>query len=68
MMLSVLISEPDGRKAVLAGINDDLRLISPLQIAGELCCISESNGNASMTMDEIDAEIAAYRNEKRQSA
>lgn len=63
-----LITEPDGQKAILLGFDDYLRLITrPLPITEELNHISRINGNDKMTMEEIDAEIAEARADKRKA-
>ena len=44
---------------------DNLRRQEALDILGDIQMSSVRNGTDTMSMDEIDAEIAAYRREKR---
>jgi hypothetical protein len=51
---------------VVLGLNDYLDLLAPPDpLMAKFHAIAKANGTDKMTMDEIDAEIAAYRAEKR---
>jgi prevent-host-death family protein len=53
-------------KVVVMGLEDYLDTIAPMPpVLAEMHAISKANGTDKMTMDEIDAEIAAYREEQR---
>jgi prevent-host-death family protein len=55
-------------KVVVLGIEDYNSLVAPTPaIMDEIHRISKANGTDLLTMDEIDAEIAAYRREQRES-
>jgi len=55
-----------GPKAILMGLEDYLDTIAPANpLMAEMHAISIANGTDKMTMDEIDAEIAACRAEQR---
>jgi hypothetical protein len=55
-----------GQKAILMGLEDYLDTIAPEHpVMAKIRAISKANGTDKMTMDEIDAEIAAYRAEQR---
>jgi hypothetical protein len=53
----------DGEPAVVVlGLEDDLDLIAPEHpLIAEIRAHSVAHGGDKITMDEIDAEIAAYR-------
>jgi hypothetical protein len=54
-----------GPKAIVMGLEDYLDTIAQVDpLMAEFHAISKANGNYTMTMDEIDAEIAAYRAEQ----
>jgi hypothetical protein len=54
-----------GPKAILMGLEDYLDTIAPApDILAKMHAISIANGTDQMTMDEIDAEIAACRAEQ----
>jgi prevent-host-death family protein len=53
-------------KVVVMGHEDYLSTIAPEQaLMAEFHAISKANGTDELTMEEIDAEIAAYREEQR---
>jgi prevent-host-death family protein len=53
-------------KAVVLGIEDYLDLMAPTHpLLAEIHAFSVANGGDKITMEEIDAEIAAYRAEQR---
>ena len=61
-----LIGQPNGPQAVVLGLEEYLTLMAPKPaILAQMHAISIANGNDKMTMDEIDAEIAAWREEER---
>jgi hypothetical protein len=61
-----LIGLRNGPQAVVLGLEDYLELIAPKpDILAQMHAISVANGTDKMTMDEIDAEIAAWREEER---
>jgi hypothetical protein len=61
-----LIGLPDGPQAVVLGLEDYFSLLAPKpDILAKMHATSIANGNDKMTMDEIDAEIAACREEER---
>jgi hypothetical protein len=50
------------------GMEDYLDTVAPIDpVLAEFHAIARANGTDKMTMDEIDAEIAAYRAEQRAS-
>lgn len=56
-------------KAVVIGIDEYLSLIAPTSpIMAEIHAYSVAHGGDKITMEEIDAEIAAYRAEQRELA
>jgi prevent-host-death family protein len=55
-----------GPKAILMGLEDYLDTIAPPNpLMAEIHAFSIANGGDKITMDEIDAEIAACRAEQR---
>jgi hypothetical protein len=55
-----------GPKAILMGLEDYLDTIAPEHpVMAKIRAISKANGADKLSMDEIDAEIAAYRAEQR---
>lgn len=61
-----LIGESGGPQAVVLGLEDYFSILAPEHpILAKFHAISKANGNDKMTMDEIDAEIAACREEER---
>ena len=61
-----LIGLRGGPQAVVLGLEDYFSLLAPEHpLLAEFHAISKANGNDKMTMDEIDAEIAACREEER---
>jgi hypothetical protein len=53
-------------KVIVMGVEDYLSTIAPEQtLMAEMHAISKANGTDKMTMEEIDAEIAACRAEQR---
>ena len=55
-----------GPKVIVMGLEDYLGLLVPVDpLMAEFHAISVANGNDKMTMEEIDAEIAACRAEQR---
>ena len=53
-------------KVIVMGIEDYLSTVAPKpDILATMHAISVANGTDTMTMEEIDAEIAAYRAEQR---
>jgi hypothetical protein len=55
-----------GPKAIVMGLEDYLETIAPVNpLMAEIHAYSIANGGDKITMDEIDAEIAAYRKEQR---
>jgi prevent-host-death family protein len=53
-------------KVIVMGIEDYLASLAPKpKILAEMHAISIANGTDKLTMAEIDAEIAAYREEQR---
>jgi hypothetical protein len=55
-----------GPKVIVMGLEDYLDTIAPPNpLLAEMHAISIANGTDKMTMDEIDAEIAACRAEQR---
>ena len=55
-----------GPKAILMGLEDYLDTIAPANpLMAEIHAFSVANGGDKITMDEIDAEIAACRAEQR---
>jgi hypothetical protein len=53
-------------KVIVMGLEDYLSTIAPEQaLMAEFHAISKVNGTDKLTMDEIDTEIAAYREEQR---
>ena len=55
-----------GPKAILMGLEDYLDTIAPANLLlAEIHAYSIANGGDKITMDEIDAEIAACRAEQR---
>jgi hypothetical protein len=61
-----LIGERGGPQAVLLGLEDYLDLIAPKPpVLEQIHTTSITNGTDQMTMDEIDAEIATWREEER---
>jgi hypothetical protein len=61
-----VIGTRGGHKATLMGLEDYLDATAPTPpFLAEMHAISIANGTDKMTMDEIDAEIAAYRAEQR---
>jgi hypothetical protein len=62
-MLAIDISNRDFIKLI-----DDLRRIEAANILHDIQTASVQNGTDNLSMDEIDAEIAVYRHEKRNLA
>lgn len=61
-----LIGLRGGPQAVVLGLEDYLGLLASVDpLMAEFHAISVANGTDKMTMEEIDAEIAAYRAEQR---
>jgi len=55
-----------GPKVIVMGVEDYLSTIAPENpLMAEIHAYSIANGGDKITMDEIDAEIAAYREEQR---
>ncbi|MGA3071265.1 MAG: type II toxin-antitoxin system Phd/YefM family antitoxin [Terracidiphilus sp.] len=53
-------------KVIVMGLEDYLDTIAPEHpVMAEIRAISKANGTDKLTMDDIDAEIAAYRAEQR---
>jgi prevent-host-death family protein len=63
----IMVSQPGKPGVVMMSIRDYIRTIAPTPPAlRALQREAESNGTSSMTMREIDAEIAAHRREVRE--
>jgi len=62
-----LIGMRDGPQAVVLGLEDYLGLLAPVvnPLMAEFHAYSVAHGGDKITMDEIDAEIAACRAEQR---
>jgi len=54
-------------EAVIMGIEDYLSLIAPTPpVMAEIRSYAKAHGGEDLTMEEIDAEIAAFRKEQRE--
>jgi hypothetical protein len=61
-----MIGQGEGPKVVVMGLVDYLKMTVPVHpVVAKMHALSEAAGTDKMTMDEIDAEIAACREEER---